>query len=173
MNAKAVGYWLGGITAIVLCVVWMAQVGASPSYAGDIKVANDPLCNPVWEVIPSPNVGDHEDSLNSIAVVSPSDIWAAGHYRDTLNVSHTMTQHWDGNSWAIVPSPSISPTNSFLQGIDAVASNDVWAVGYYPNQSGIRQTLIEHWNGSSWSVVPSPNPGSRGTVYDGTRWLAG
>src|SRR5262249_47758037 len=40
------------------------------------------------------------------------------------------------------------------------SSNDVWAVGYTFGQSAY-QTLIEHWDGTSWSIVPSPNqPGS-------------
>jgi hypothetical protein len=30
-------------------------------------------------------------------------------------------------------------------------------VGDFINASGVRQTLIEHWNGTQWSVVPSPN----------------
>jgi hypothetical protein len=46
-----------------------------------------------------------------------------------------------------------------------VSANDVWAVGFSPHPSGtpqyLRQTLIEHWNGSSWSVVPSPNPAGK------------
>jgi hypothetical protein len=39
--------------------------------------------------------------------------------------------------------------------VAAVTANDIWAVG-----SGSSQTLIEHWNGSAWSVVASPNVGS-------------
>ncbi|HLJ36107.1 MAG TPA: hypothetical protein VKU38_20785, partial [Ktedonobacteraceae bacterium] len=35
----------------------------------------------------------------------------------------------------------------------------VWAVGYEINGSGVDQTLIEQWNGTSWNVVPSPSPG--------------
>ena len=38
----------------------------------------------------------------------------------------------------------------------AIAANDVWVAGYYFPGS-YAQTLIEHWDGTSWSVVPSPN----------------
>jgi hypothetical protein len=35
----------------------------------------------------------------------------------------------------------------------------VWAVGSYRDENrGPDKTLVEHWNGTSWSVVPSPNP---------------
>jgi hypothetical protein len=43
--------------------------------------------------------------------------------------------------------------------VEAVATNDVWAVGYYSNP-GVDQALIVRWNGSTWSAVPSPNVGS-------------
>src|SRR5438067_982720 len=44
-------------------------------------------------------------------------------------------------------------------GTAAVAAHAVWAVGDYYSSSGSVQTLVEHWNGSTWSTVPSPNPG--------------
>src|SRR5204862_547524 len=39
--------------------------------------------------------------------------------------------------------------SSYLSGVAAVSANDIWAVG---------GSLIEHWDGSNWSVVPSPSP---------------
>jgi hypothetical protein len=39
-----------------------------------------------------------------------------------------------------------------------VGANNVWAVGNTDN--GPVKTLIEHWDGTSWTVVPSPSPGS-------------
>src|SRR5437868_4574868 len=41
------------------------------------------------------------------------------------------------------------------------SARDCWAVGYYYTgnavQSGVYQTLIEHWDGTSWAIVTSPN----------------
>jgi hypothetical protein len=37
----------------------------------------------------------------------------------------------------------------------------VWAVGYSADSqqsSSVNKTLIEHWDGEAWSIVPSPNP---------------
>ena len=36
------------------------------------------------------------------------------------------------------------------------------AVGVSGNSSGVTSTLIESWNGTRWSVVPSPSPGTGG-----------
>src|SRR5205823_5504253 len=54
-----------------------------------------------------------------------------------------------------VASPAIS--DAYLYGVDAASANDVWAVGSRPGNYD--DTLIEHWDGALWSVVPSPNPG--------------
>ncbi len=52
-------------------------------------------------------------------------------------------------------------TSGQLNGIAAVSATDVWAVGRYGDSNGDEHTLIEHWNGSSWSAIPSPNPGGQ------------
>jgi hypothetical protein len=42
-----------------------------------------------------------------------------------------------------------------------VSPSDCWAVGYYCTTTncfdGAPQTLIEHWDGTSWAIVSSPN----------------
>jgi hypothetical protein len=46
-----------------------------------------------------------------------------------------------------------------------VASNNIWAVGENEEVPGLGiTTLIEHWNGSAWSIVPSPTPGAYPTL---------
>src|SRR3954466_4464691 len=48
--------------------------------------------------------------------------------------------------------------HNVLQAVDAVGPSDVWAVGHYQDFGNVK-TLVEHWNGSVWSIVPSPNGG--------------
>src|SRR5207253_1571992 len=45
------------------------------------------------------------------------------------------------------------------------SATDVWAVGNFFD-SGIAKTLIEHWNGNRWHVLPSPNPGRQPLHFD-------
>ena len=59
-----------------------------------------------------------------------------------------------------VASPNFGADWNYLNDIAAVAPNDVWAVGTYVNGSTVYQTLAEHWNGSAWSVIPTPNVGA-------------
>lgn len=44
-----------------------------------------------------------------------------------------------------------------LNGITAVAPDDIWAVGYTVSLDAPYQSLIMRWNGTEWSIVDSPN----------------
>ena len=69
----------------------------------------------------------------------------------------TLIERWDGTSWAIVSSPNTSATQTnFLYGVTCVSASDCWAVGANVS-SGVHQTLIERWDGTSWAIVTSPN----------------
>jgi hypothetical protein len=110
----------------------------------------------IWSVVPSPNVGPEVDNtLAGVAAVASNDVWAVGTQQPTsLTDPHTLTLHWNGSAWSIVPSPNDggSTVDNHLLAAAAVASNDVWTVGF----SGFG-TLAEHWNGTSWSVVDTPD----------------
>jgi len=55
----------------------------------------------------------------------------------------------------VVSSPNPGSLSNSLNAVAAISANDVWAVGDSSSFTDA-QTLIEHWNGSSWSVVSSP-----------------
>ena len=63
------------------------------------------------------------------------------------------------SAWNVVGSPNASSGRNILAGLAANAPNDVWAVGYFVNGSSVYQTLAEHWDGSVWGVVTTPNVG--------------
>lgn len=121
-----------------------------------------------WKIVSSPNVGTgtYGNQLNAVAVVSANDVWAVGfspHPTGTpLYIRQTLLEHWNGSSWSVVPSPN--PTGKtwvVLNGISAVSGTDIWAVGHSGDPSSIPlQTLTMHWDGTRWSIVPSPSPGT-------------
>ena len=62
---------------------------------------------------------------------------------------------WDGHEWARMDAPA--PKGTILQGVVAVAPDDVWAVGFfYPPNSGSR-ALALHFDGTRWSRVDVPS----------------
>jgi hypothetical protein len=57
----------------------------------------------------------------------------------------------------LLTSPNKGDGSNKLLAVSGTASNDVWAVGsFFNTNSGTNQTLTEHWDGSSWSIVYSP-----------------
>jgi uncharacterized membrane protein len=100
-----------------------------------------------------------------VKAISPSDAWAVGSADSGVADQTTLTLHWDGRRWTIVPSPRPGTLGlNVLYGVAANSGNDVWAVGSYTNTGEFAQTLTVHWDGVSWSVVPSPS-GSNDIVY--------
>jgi hypothetical protein len=69
-----------------------------------------------------------------------------------------MIQHWDGGTWSPVTAPTVLGSSSFLYGIDGVAPDDVWAVGYANVGLSTQLTVAVHWDGSAWTVVQTPSP---------------
>lgn len=123
-----------------------------------------------WSVVPVPTpAGAASSQLSGISARSPSDIWAVGSASVLVGTAvqgRTLVEHWNGTAWSIVPSRNATTSNLFT-GVAPVAANDVWVVGYTITTDGTNQpdkTLIEHWNGSSWSIVASPSPPSNDTL---------
>lgn len=117
--------------------------------------------------MPSPSPGPSVNDLFGVSAVSSHDAWAVGDYSPAGGGSDTLIEHWDGSQWSAIPSPSPGPNTSTLYAVSAVTHTDAWSVGYYSPPAGGTYTLIEHWDGSQWSVIPSPNPSSVGNLLFG------
>jgi hypothetical protein len=91
---------------------------------------------------------------------------AVGETNPNYREYQTLTESWDGTAWSIVPSPtpgSDPEPASFLNGVSCIAPSSCTAVGGNIGSSGEgidSSTLIESWDGSTWSVVTSPNRGN-------------
>jgi hypothetical protein len=86
-----------------------------------------------------------------------------GRYCPTGNCAaqrRPLIEHWNGVAWTVVPGPDLGAGNSLLLQVAALGANNIWAAGFRQNSAGIYQTLVEHWNGTAWSIVPSPNSGA-------------
>jgi hypothetical protein len=114
-----------------------------------------------WTVVPSPNPSDQGNYLTAIAGVSATNLWAVGAaYRADTSTPGTLTEHWDGTKWTVVPSPNFNEGYNELYGVDAVSSTDAWAVGYHNiSLYGSEKTMALHWDGIRWRIVPTRNIG--------------
>ena len=126
-----------------------------------------------WKRAPSPDPGGirHDDYLYSVTVAARNDVWAVGGYHNGHDAELPLVEHWNGHRWAVVPAPPGDPYSSEQQltDISADSPDDVWAAGWYLHDNNVDlvgQTLTEHWDGSSWTQVPSSNPDFEDT-FDG------
>ncbi len=61
-----------------------------------------------------------------------------------------------GPYWCISSSKNSNPGDNALYSVSAFTQNDVWAAGQHTQPTGTPQTLIEHWDGSSWNFRNPP-----------------
>ena len=116
-----------------------------------------------WSVVPSvaestPNGG----YLSGLACTSANNCWVSGATTDASGTqAGILMEHWDGSSWADV-SASVpdSTAPGILSGISCVSAVQCWAAGStgsFGGGSPTLQSVVENWNGSAWSVEPTPD----------------
>ena len=108
-----------------------------------------------WSLVKSPNATNGYNLLNGVAVVAANDVWTVGQAWNG-STYNTLVEHWNGVSWSIVPSPNIAGNSNILEAISVVSANDIWAVGYSSDSNFNNFPLTIHWDGATWSIVPSP-----------------
>jgi hypothetical protein len=121
-----------------------------------------------WAAVATPgNLGEGPNQLNAVVALAPDNAWAVGYSTPGLagqSATLTLILHWDGTTWSIVPSPNVGPNSTNqsnrLLGITANSADDIYAFGSYFAADGSehQMTLLLHWDGTSWTIVPSPNP---------------
>jgi hypothetical protein len=113
-----------------------------------------------WSIVPGAPASASASSLNGVSGTGPSDIWAVGQ-----NSSTSFIEHWNGQSWSHVASPASEPPDGQLNAVSADSPTDAWAAGSATNVNSLVTPLIEHWNGTQWSV-------SAGAINGGGRILS-
>jgi hypothetical protein len=109
-----------------------------------------------FSTVASPNPGTNYDEIDAVAAVTASDAWAVGFQRSAGLLFHVLVEKWNGTAWSVATSASLpSSDDARLHAVAALSSTDIWAVGSITTSTST-QSLIEKWNGTSWSVVPSP-----------------
>lgn len=144
------------------CLPWL-DACATPRRSGGSASGLDALggsqdSSGTWSVVPTPNPSAAGNVLTAVTCVSPSDCWAVG--RSSQFLGRTLTMHWDGDDWAIFPSPTVpNVLANILEDVTCASTSDCWAVGAYATNDLTVRTLVLHWDGQVWSLVSSPNDG--------------
>ncbi|MEY2555611.1 MAG: hypothetical protein QOF93_755, partial [Verrucomicrobiota bacterium] len=119
----------------------------------------------IWTVVTSPNAGG-ASGLDGVACPSSTECWAVGYYVNS-GFLKALVEHWDGNSWSVFSSPDPSINANAFNGVACASTSECWAVGYYVAGNGAARSLIEYWDGNSWSLVNSPNASAADNYLEG------
>jgi len=120
-----------------------------------------------WKQVPSPNASG-ANTLDGVAATSASNAWAAGLYTTSASPGgEPLIERWNGTKWQVAATPTFSGLTNILYGVAATSATNAWAVGYLDNSSSDSQSLILHWDGTTWKQVPSPDPSTQYTVLYG------
>ncbi len=158
---------LTGIAAISTNDVW--AIGLFSNENNSIEIGEDLFEHwngTSWTVIPSPHPGVRGNTLSAIAAVSTNDVWTVGNTVNDNSVTDTLIEHWNGKVWSTVKGQNPGTVSNALSAIVALSAHNIWAVGSSSNDASSQQAqpLIEHWNGTAWSTVTSPNIGTNNTT---------
>src|SRR5207249_3504369 len=116
-----------------------------------------------WRVDPTPNPGGAQVAtiyFLGVSASGPTDVWSVG-IDDVNSFRRPLVEHRDGLRWRAVRVPQPPGRQAWFHGVLQLSPTDVWAVGESSNadsQTEGERTLIEHYDGSAWTIVPSPNP---------------
>ena len=134
---------------------------AAPSNQGLIERWN----GSVWSIVPGVTEPSPQGGyLSSVTCTGVSDCWASGSVTNSAGTAgNTLMEHWDGALWSQTPTPDQdSSVGNILASVSCVGPSQCWAVGSYGSfggggGSGFQpQSFIESWDGSDWSIEPSP-----------------
>jgi hypothetical protein len=111
-----------------------------------------------WIIQATPNPAPGGADLGGVSCPSVSSCFAVG-----ASNAGTLAEHWNGTGWRIVPSPNPSGAQfSFVGAVSCASASACTAAGGgdYQNSSGefVQLSLAERWDGTRWSIQPTPNP---------------
>ena len=138
--------WIGDISAVSTDDVWAIGGGYNETLAMHWDGSE-------WTNMPVPQPPDGH--MVRIVAVAANDVWVAG---VTYNTPPPPAMyHWDGSQWEVVELPLGTTAFHSIDGLSALPSGEIWAVGQYaPQFSGVRPLSLR-WDGSEWNLVPMPD----------------
>jgi hypothetical protein len=127
-------------------------LGVTPAYAAS------------WQIVASPNPTGN-DGFSTLTAISAANLWAVGSATSLSSTSTTLIAHYNGTSWRVVSSPNPAGGRyDDLTGVSGTSASDIWSVGMEFVNSSHSSPIIEHYNGSAWSLVTSAQPAQVGDL---------
>jgi hypothetical protein len=141
--------------SVLVVLALLATLAAPPGAATAAAPPGAP-----WRIVPSPNLGAIDNHLQEVSCVTNVRCVAVGFNQEGNNTLRrsSVAQTLSGGAWRVVPVPKRGTGPNSLWNVSCVSTTRCVAVGYYLNiPTGFFRTLIATFNGSAWTLVPSPS----------------
>ena len=125
-----------------------------------------------WSILTTPDVGTNANNyLYSVSCTSSTFCEAVGAQEGTYGL---LIEVWNGSSWSPQLTTGTGCGGAYcppevLNSVSCLGptGSDCIAVGDVPTSSGSSETLAMSWDGTSWSVLSSPDPDSGWNTLNG------
>jgi hypothetical protein len=105
-----------------------------------------------WSVVAIPAFKGSLDVIYGVSADASNVVWV-------VDSSPGLILHFDGTSWSRTVLPPARHGGPAVKAVVALSPSNVWAVGMVrPSAAFEWLPLVEHWDGTNWSVVSSPDP---------------
>jgi hypothetical protein len=112
-----------------------------------------------WKLQTTPGSTAVASALPSLSCPSATACTAVGYQQFCCYLDFTAALQWNGTSWAGGSPANPGPTWNQLSGVSCTSAINCTAVGYYDYGADGQLTLAEVWNGTTWLVQTTQNPG--------------
>ena len=137
---RPLGRVLIGCSAVVVCAT-LGLSGAQAAAAGAWGI----------QVAPKPS-GAKRATLASVSCRSKTVCMAVGDV-----YSSAFSERWDGHQWSVQRAASKKHWSMSLSAVSCFSRTGCVAVGSATSRSDCGSELAEVWNGSQWSIQPTPD----------------
>ncbi len=117
--------------------------------------------------------------INGLFAQAADNVWAVGYEGTPIAFAYDpLIEHWDGTVWtkvegARLPSGATGGQN-IMHDVWASSATDAWAVGNLA--LGLGHPLLEHWDGTTWTLVKEQSYGGLQSISGGSAidiWAVG
>lgn len=102
-----------------------------------------------------PLIGSREGGLTSVARSSSGQIWATG-WKQVHGLPRPWLLHRVSGTWVEIPTAPLDRGMAVLTHVEFAGETEAWITGFLVTSSGRYQPILEHWDGSTWSLVDLP-----------------
>jgi hypothetical protein len=162
----------GGVLSDVACPQASSCIAVGLGFAasGTVITLGQKWGGTEWSAQPTVSPpGARGAELPGLSCKSSSSCVAVGYAADpSSHPQGTLAEFWDGTTWRIVPTPNpAGAAGSGLNGVSCTSPSACVAVGTAFDSSGNSLgTLTERWDGTRWSILPTPTSNSSGAFLN-------